>query len=79
MRLFAPFVSEPAQALEAEWYEHNTGKRVAITTEDPMGEVVEGVLPVKTYGELGRQYAEHPEVKFADDGGSVASLERAGH
>ncbi len=66
VRLFAPFVSEPTEALEVEWYEHNTGKRVAITIEDPMGEIVDGVVPVKTYGELARQYAEHPEVKFAD-------------
>ncbi len=62
VRLFAPFVSEPAQALEAQWYEHNTGRRVAITTEDSMGEVVDGLVPVKTYG-------EHPEVKFADEDG----------
>jgi len=69
VRLFAPFVSEPVDALEAEWFEHNTGKRVTITTEDPMGKVVERVVPVKTYGELARQYGEHPEVKFADQAG----------
>ncbi|MDQ4144983.1 MAG: hypothetical protein M3198_14835 [Actinomycetota bacterium] len=66
VRLFAPFVSEPGKAHQAEWYEHDSGVRVEITTEDPMGELVDGIVPVKTYGELARQYAGHPEVKFAD-------------
>jgi hypothetical protein len=60
VRLFAPFVSEPATALEAEWYEHNTGRRVEITTEDPMGAIVDGVLSVKTYGELAKALRRAP-------------------
>ncbi len=67
VRLFAPFVSEPARAREANWYEHSTGRRVSITTEDPMGEVVPDVMPVKTYGDLLQQYSAHPEIKFANE------------
>jgi hypothetical protein len=78
IRLFAPFVSEPAKALETPWYEHNTGRRVRITTEDPMGELNHDVIPVKTYGDLAHQYAEHPEVKFADDKGERCQPMTAG-
>jgi hypothetical protein len=66
VRLFAPFVSESAKALEAEWYVQGTGKRVEITTDDPLGVIVDGVIRVKTYGDLLFDYAHHPETKFAD-------------
>lgn len=66
VRLFAPFVSEPARAHEADWYVQGTGERIEITTDVPHGVIVEGVIPVKTYGDLLFDYAYHPEVKFAD-------------
>lgn len=69
LRLISPFVS-PAEALDAEWYELHSGERVQITTEDLGGEVVSGLVPVKSYGDVAREHVARPERKFeAPDGG----------
>ena len=65
VRLFAPYASDPQASLEMEWYELRSSERVRITTEDPLGVVESGVIPVKSYGDVARAYGAHPERKFA--------------
>ena len=43
-----------------------------------MGQIRDDVIPVKTYGELARQYADHPEVKFADSDGERCAPDTTG-
>lgn len=70
LRLFAPLVSDPARAFDAPWVDMRSGKRLELTTEQPRGVVLPGRVAVKSYGEVAREYAAHPEAKFgAPNGG----------
>lgn len=69
LRLFAPFVS-PADALEVPWYELRSGRRVRIATVHLYGTIDAHSVPVKTYGEIARAYADRPESKFLAPEGS---------
>jgi hypothetical protein len=69
----APFCS-PAEVLQIEWYEVRSGAPVRITTDDFKGEIVEGLVPVKSYADGAREHLTRPERKFdAPEGGRVST------
>jgi hypothetical protein len=65
LRLFAPYMSDPAEALAIDWYELRAGDRFWVSTDEPRGVMGPGVVHVKSYGDVAREYAAHPESKFA--------------
>lgn len=75
-RLIAPFVS-PREALDAEWFEVYSGEAVRITTRDLRGEIVPGLIPVKSYADVARRHVARPERKFeVPDGGPCLGATR---
>jgi hypothetical protein len=80
IRLFAPYTT-PGRALEEIWYDLRTGDEYTITTNDHLGRIIPGVIPVKSYGDIAIAYGNRPEGKFAHHGGpclvhSMGTLER---
>lgn len=75
-RLIAPFVS-PREALRVEWFEVRSGESVRITTRDLGGEIVSGLVPVKSYADVAHAHVARPERKFeAPDGGPCLQTTR---
>lgn len=64
VRLFAPYTA-PERALDEDWYDLRTGHRYGITTRGLLGDIIPGVVPVKSYGDIATSYANRPESKFA--------------
>lgn len=77
LRLFAPYVA-PAQALEVPWYELRSGQQVRITVADSGGVVDPNIVPVRSYGEIVRAYADRPESKFLASGGGPCLKDSSG-
>lgn len=64
--LVAPYSSKPGQWLKLAWFDRYSGKRYHVTVGDDAGE---GVVRVKTYGDVVSEYRRHPEHKsLAPDG-----------
>jgi hypothetical protein len=80
VRLFASF-STPKRALGEPWYELRTGAPVTITTQNLLGEIIEGLIPVRSYRDIALAYMNRPETKFRHGLGpclpdSVGTLQR---
>jgi hypothetical protein len=67
--LIAPYEADPKKWLKMQWIDQYTGKKYRITTEGHHG--TRDAARVKTYGDVIREYACHPESKCADDVGNV--------
>jgi len=63
-------VQTPADALAVDWYELRSGELLKITTVDQAGQITPGQVAVKSYGDVARDYAVHPESKFVAAAGS---------
>src|SRR5437763_1643368 len=74
IRLFAPFTT-PERAPHQPWYDLRTGDQLTITTDDPLGEIVEGVTPVRSYGDIAAAYINRPEDKFGYRSGACLPTE----
>ena len=74
--LIAPREDDPRKWLKMAWIDQYTGKEYRITTEGHHGTL--GTARVKTYGDVIREYAFHPESKCADDIGSVCDKQTIG-
>lgn len=54
-----------------DWVDLKGGAKVRITKEPPVGKVIAGLIAVRSYGDIAREHAERPELKFgATDGGA---------
>jgi hypothetical protein len=60
------------------WYELRSGSQVRITVSDLGGVVDPGVVPVRSYGEIVRAYADRPESKFLASGGEACLQDSLG-
>jgi len=68
--LVAPFSSKPGQWLKLAWFDRYSGQRYHVTVGD---DASEGVVRVKTYGDVVSEYRCHPEYKsLAPDGHSCS-------
>ena len=67
--LIAPYETDPQKWLKMLWIDQYTGKKYRITTEGHHG--ARDAARVKTYGDVIREYACHPESKCADDVGNI--------
>lgn len=74
--LIAPFDADPRNWLTCDWIDQYSGKLYRITTEGHHGG--HGVARVKTYGEVLREHAHHPEAKCADAQGETCSQQTIG-
>ncbi len=78
-RLVAPFSNDPSQWLARDWYNlyDPAGPTYRITTDSHAPQAC-GLVTVKTYGDVLRQYQNHPEHKFADAAGTPCGYHTAG-
>ena len=64
--LVAPYNPDPRQWLKLSWFDRYSGKTYRVTVGD---DVSEGVVRIKTYGDVVAEYRVHPEHKsLAPDG-----------
>src|SRR4051812_14883235 len=70
---------EPEHALEQSWFELRSGEQMQITTEPLDGRIVDGLIPVKTYGEIAVAYASRPGVRYAARTGGPCPSQQGGH
>jgi hypothetical protein len=74
--LISPYDSDSRKWLEKEWIDQHPGKRYRITTKGDYG--TRYAARVKTYGEVVREYASHPEAKCADSQGNPCDRKTVG-
>lgn len=74
--LIAPYESDPRRWLKKTWIDQYSGNQYKITTEGDYGG--RRTARVKTYNDVAREYAYHPESKCADAEGNICGKQTAG-
>jgi hypothetical protein len=74
--LIAPSESNSNRWCKVDWIDRYSGKTYRITTQGDHG--TRSTARVKTYGDVIREYAFHPESKCADSEGNVCDKETIG-
>jgi hypothetical protein len=72
----APYESDPRKWLRLPWLDRKTGKRLPVTTDDR--DLGQGVVRLRTYGEVLDEYRVHPESKSVAPDGKVCGPETVG-
>jgi hypothetical protein len=74
--LVAPFTSEPSQWLDGPWRDVHSGKEYRVTTDK--NDLDPNCARIKTYGDVVREFAQHPEHKSSDASGAACTRSTRG-